>query len=231
MTISARQRAWTLATVLLALGSAAPAHAHIHLTYPLSRTDDGLGDQKAQHCGTEGSARNESRVTQFKPGATIAVRWDETINHTGHFRISFNPDGDTFSIPPDAETTTEGTDPLVLRDLIADGTNCLEVTLPEAPCDNCTLQFIQLMYDKPPYTTDVDSDDIYFNCADIELTDAAPELAPSETSCSEVVPPPGPNPISPGTADGGCQAGGAGGGMAALGIALLWLRRRDARAR
>ncbi|MBK9071579.1 MAG: lytic polysaccharide monooxygenase [Myxococcales bacterium] len=219
MSLTARLRSFALASLLLALCAAAPASAHIHLTYPLSRTDDGLGDQKAQHCGAV--ARNESRVTQFKPGATIAVRWDETINHTGHFRISFNPDGDTFSIPPDATTTTQGTDPLVLHDLIADGTNCLEVTLPEAPCDNCTLQFIQLMYDKPPYTTDVDSDDIYFNCADIELTDAAPDVTPAQSSCSDE-----PAPMTPGTADGGCNAGGASGGLAMLGLASLWLRRR-----
>lgn len=197
------------------------ATAHIHLTYPLSRTDDPLGEQKAQHCGTSNSDRNPDRVTTFAPGQTITVTWDETIDHNGHFRIAFNPDGDTFGIPPEMEVSTEGTDPLVLKDLIADGTSSAEITLPNIECDNCTLQFIQVMYDKPPYTTDEDSDDIYFNCADLRLTNT----------------PGDPMTPAPGEANGGCRvgvgadnAGGVGGAMvigavAVVGV-LAWRSRR-----
>ena len=56
------------------------------------------------------------------------------------------------------------------------------ITLPNQACENCTLQLIQMMTDKPPYTTDLASDDIYFQCADIALRapggiDAGPDAA------------------------------------------------------
>ena len=34
------------------------------------------------------------------PGQTITVTWAETINHTGWYRISFQPNGQIFEIPP-----------------------------------------------------------------------------------------------------------------------------------
>ncbi|MFA9472798.1 MAG: hypothetical protein ACERNK_19695, partial [Deltaproteobacteria bacterium] len=45
------------------------------------------------------------------------------------------------------------------------------VTLPNVTCDNCTLQVIQVMYDKPPYTTP--GNDIYYQCADLVLREGA----------------------------------------------------------
>jgi len=41
------------------------------------------------------------------------------------------------------------------------------VTLPNMTCDNCTLQVIQVMTDKEPFTTP--GDDIYYQCADLVL--------------------------------------------------------------
>ncbi|MBW2225541.1 MAG: hypothetical protein JRF54_15365, partial [Deltaproteobacteria bacterium] len=41
------------------------------------------------------------------------------------------------------------------------------VTLPDITCDNCTLQMIQVMYDKRLYTTL--GNDIYYQCADLVL--------------------------------------------------------------
>src|SRR5690349_15823410 len=75
------------------------ADAHIHLTNPLSRTDLPTGDQKEQHCGVLNGTRTD-RVTTYQPGQTITVTWQETINHPGHFRIAFQPNGDIFGIPP-----------------------------------------------------------------------------------------------------------------------------------
>jgi hypothetical protein len=170
--------------------------AHIHLTTPLSRTDDVVGDpQKEQHCGSAAQGRNPARVTEFQPGATITVTWAETIQHPGYFRIAFQPNGEVFGIPParpglckgniacppgvancdmpSLMDTEEGAGPggsIVLKDRIADGTLSTQVTLPNMECTNCTLQFIQVMTDKCPYTVDALSDDIYFNCADITLS-------------------------------------------------------------
>lgn len=207
-----KQTAWLVGALVSGLLFADLAQAHIHLTYPLSRTDEPLGEQKEQHCGTANSARSADRVTTFAPGQTITVTWDETINHTGHFRISFNPDGDEFGIPPTSDTTTEGVDPLVLKDMIPDGTTSAQITLPDIECDNCTLQFIQLMYDKPPYTTDANSDDIYFNCADLRLTNDP----------STPTPPPG----EPGSAQGGCQTGDSTTPLVAVMVlAVVWCLR------
>lgn len=109
--------------------------------------------------------------------------WLETVDHPGHYRISFDLDGSDFFIPPNTTATTVGLDPTVMIDLIPDVQGNLpiagrmymqEITLPNVECANCTLQVIQLMTDKPPYTTDTLSDDVYFQCADIQLSNSAP---------------------------------------------------------
>ncbi len=66
------------------------------------------------------------------------------------------------------------TDPTVLLDGIADmagGEYDIDVTLPDIECDNCTLQVIQVMTDKPPYVSGYvpENNDIYYQCADLVL--------------------------------------------------------------
>ena len=211
------------------------AAAHIHLTTPQSRTDMLTGDQKEEHCGVATQTRT-TRVTTYKPGETIMVSWMETINHTGWFRIAFQPAGQVFEIPPASngpdgtgaasnyptEDLTGMTDAptasIILADRIADGTLMKEVTLPNMECSNCTLQFIQVMTDKPPYTADAASDDIYFNCADITLSNAPPMVdAGIDTPDA-----PGANASS---TSGGCATSDAslGAAFALLGVAI---RRR-----
>ncbi|NVB85804.1 MAG: lytic polysaccharide monooxygenase [Kofleriaceae bacterium] len=213
------------------------AEAHIHLTNPLSRTDLPTGDQKEQHCGVLNQQRT-TRVTTYKPGQTITVTWQETINHPGHFRIAFQPNGDIFGIPeagagaggfPDKDLTgmTDGNNgSIVLKDMIADGTLQTDITLPNMECSNCTLQFIQVMTDKPPYTTDAASDDIYFNCADIVLATDAPDAGPSGGGADGGTGS-GSNNNNQAEIGGGCSAGGGAGGTVALALlGLVGLRRR-----
>jgi hypothetical protein len=233
-----------MALVVMPIGVAS---AHIHLTAPLSRTDDSVGDpQKTEHCG--GTPGRTGRVSTFRPGETITVTWAETINHPGYFRISFHPNGETFGIPPasagqcvgpgnpvcpggaaDCNFPTvnqEGPGPngsIVLKDRIPDGMLTTTVTLPNMECTNCTLQFIQVMTDKCPYTTDAASDDIYFNCADITLSNTAPVVdagVPGDGG--------GGSNNGGGDASGGCSTGG-GFGLGA-GLALIGLVRRRRRA-
>ncbi len=67
------------------------------------------------------------------------------------------------------------TAPGVLVDPIEDkpsGIYEYEFTLPDVECDNCTLQVIQVMTDKPPWGPE--GGDIYYQCADLALTTAAP---------------------------------------------------------
>lgn len=156
-----------LAAVLVAPSVAA---AHIQMTFPTPRTLD----QKSRPCGGLNSVRG-ANVNVFAPGQQIEVVWKETINHPGHYRISFDADGQDFVVPPTANGTTMGMLNVVI-DLIADRSTTPAnnqysqvITLPNMTCENCTLQLIQLMTDKPPYTTDATSDDIYHQCADIAI--------------------------------------------------------------
>src|SRR5437868_5208198 len=100
------------AGIALVLATVAPgiAAAHIHLTFPMSRTDSLLGEQKDQYCGltTYVRADHPERTNTFPPGATITVTWMETVNHPGHFRIAFQPDGEVFGIPPASTNAVPG---------------------------------------------------------------------------------------------------------------------------
>lgn len=152
-----------------------PGWAHLGLTSPPSRY--GTGTLKTGPCGQAGGLRSQN-VTTFSPGETITVQWDEYINHPGHFRIAFDDDGDDDFKDP---TCTAGcatnnptfqfyTDPTILLDNIADtqgGASSAQVKLPNIECDNCTLQVIQVMYDKAPYTSP--GNDVYYQCADLVL--------------------------------------------------------------
>jgi uncharacterized protein (TIGR03382 family) len=170
------------------LGLSSSAFAHIHLTNPLSRTDDAQGNpQKNGHCGDPAYVRanNPTRTTVMPPGATITVTWAETVPHNGWYRISFQPNGDTFALPrtgtgvgnfqnanESEEGLTDAEGALVIADLIPDGTLSKQITLPNIECANCTLQFIQVMtggvYNRVA-TQAEGNDDLYFNCADITL--------------------------------------------------------------
>jgi MYXO-CTERM domain-containing protein len=217
------------------------ADAHIHLTYPLARTDSMTGDQKEQHCGVLNQVRNPARVTELRPGATITVTWLETINHPGWFRIAFQPNGQTFGIPPESNgppsnyptLNQEGVDmtnqSIVLKDRIMDGTLSTQITLPSMECTNCTLQFIQVMTDKPPYSIDALSDDIYFNCADITLSNAAPMAPDAGPGAGPDAGAGGPDAgtgSNDGNVSGGCSTGGGARWPMALALGALLLRRR-----
>ncbi len=225
------------------------ASAHIHLTFPTSRTDNVQGDpQKAEHCGTVGYSRaaNPTRISTFLPGQTITVTWAESIQHPGWFRIAFQPDGEVFGLPPASTGPTgggaasnfptanqEGVDAannsIVLVDRIPDGMTTQSITLPNMECSNCTLQFIQVMTDSAPYTVDTLSNDIYFNCADLVLAANAPDAGPGATVDAGVT---GDAPAAGGggtdPVQGGCAVGGSSGlvGGLALGLALVGVRRR-----
>lgn len=217
-----------LAVVLAALAVPSLAAAHITLTDPPPRTTM----EKNQHCGAAVPRQSMPKVAA--PGSKYTVKWDETIEHPGHYRISFSMNnGDDFIIPPTSTGTTMGM-PTVLMDLIPDvqGNFPLagrhytqEITLPNVECSNCTLQVIQLMTDKPPYTTDVNSDDIYFQCADFILTNNAPPQPDAGVGMMGGDAGTG----GGGTTEGGCNATGAGGSLALAAALLAVLPRRRRR--
>jgi hypothetical protein len=216
------------------------ASAHIHLTFPTPRTDVPTGDQKIEHCGTPNwvRAQHPDRTSTFLPGQTITVTWLETINHPGYYRVAFQPNGETFRIPPagngppagfpdenlTGQTDPGGTGSLILADRVADGTLSAQITFPNMECANCTLQLIQVMTDKAPYTVDANSDDLYFKCADITLSASAPDAGPQPTVDAGADPDAGNGNNGGGAEGGGCSTG-AGAGLAVAAM-LAGLRRR-----
>ena len=154
--------------VALVAISPAEARAHLGLESPASRY--GPDVLKTGPCGVDGGKRSDN-VTYYEPGETIEVSWDEYVDHPGHYRIAFDEDGEDDFVDPATMTELYSND-AVLRDGITDKGQgerdyLVSVTLPDLSCDTCTLQVIQVMYDKRPYTTP--GNDIYYQCADLVL--------------------------------------------------------------
>lgn len=226
--------ALAVATGLVAFSS--PAVAHVQLSYPAQR----YPDQKQGPCGRENGTRTDN-VTTLEAGATIDVTWDETVEHGGHFRISFDADGHDDFVDP---TNASDTNPTVLENsipdrVVSDGNRgyTASVTLPDVECDSCTLQLIQVMTTSSTYT----SGDLYFQCADLVLTrgtsggpDAGPGEGTDDAGSDEPGGDAGPDTggTGEGDASGGCSAAGSSsglGGALLLALTLLGLglgRRR-----
>jgi hypothetical protein len=175
------------APLIVILAGARPALAHIQLDDPPARTTQ----QKDGPCGAADSPRGET-ATVFAPGETITVRWRETINHPSHYRIAFDADGDDDFADP-ADFMDFSGNPTVLLDAIEDragGEYSASVTLPDVVCETCTLQLVQVMYDKPPYG---DGNDLYYQCADLALRRAeapGPDASPDGTPEPDAAPEP-----------------------------------------
>jgi hypothetical protein len=177
----------TLGSVTAVVLSGATAQAHIDLLEPEARAHgtaargdtqiDENSNLKSGPCGQVTTGRT-ARVATYAPGETITVRVREENAHVSYLRVSIDLDGESFplrsEVPPAPETQEEalaaelalGGDGLlaVVREDndTAGFVHEIEVTLPDATCDGCTLQVLQFMYDDPaaPY---------YFQCADLVL--------------------------------------------------------------
>lgn len=174
--------------VALALGTsvaftlmAALASAHIDMTSPQPRSHSAL---KEAPCGPPGNTRS-ANPTWFTPGEEVTIHWDETIDHPSHYRIMLDMDGSDFSDPSSFTDTCDNTvdsDPICVVDDLPDsngGSHEYKFNLPMTECDNCSIQLIQVMTDKPPYG---DGNDIYHACADIVISSSPnPTTAASST--------------------------------------------------
>lgn len=158
----------------LVVGAGGTAFAHISLEQGgthLSR--DGEANLKEGPCGKAGSTRGTNIYT-YAPGATITVRFVETIPHPSYFRFAFQQSGDDqfkepasihpidasrpcpidsgdhcgasdFYNTPNVLPMMDNLDPHLAG--ASKGTYEYQVTLPNVECDNCTLQLIQVMED------------------------------------------------------------------------------------
>ena len=161
------------ASTALVLASASAA-AHVRFITPTPRHPTPQREDntiKTAPCGVANDSRttDETRVTVYEPGETITVEFDETIDHPGFYRISFDDDGQDAFVAPLSRSAVMDTPVLpVLLDDIEDhgpGGYSVEVTLPNIECENCTLQLIQVMSSGQSWA----ADDIYYTCADIAL--------------------------------------------------------------
>jgi len=178
MKMSMKQAVLSSAVGLTLLaGTPKEATAHICLDFPVSRAGAECVVRTPQKIGPCGINERSEHLNVFRPGATIEVVIRETINHPSHYRISFNPDGQAFRDPVAVDDVESG-DPNVLLDGIGDEEEAIQtvlVTLPDVECENCTLQLIQVMYDKQGngfagrQSEEGGNDDLYYACADMAL--------------------------------------------------------------
>lgn len=152
------------------------AHAHITLTDPPARHPP--ADQKDGPCGNgPGDSRttDPAKITEYTAGETITIEFTETIQHASTYRVMLSSTGDSgFIAPTSFDDTTLDEASGELADGIEDLTplqppntpedHSIEVTLPSEPCEECTLQLIQVMREGA-----FDADSIYYQCADIVI--------------------------------------------------------------
>jgi hypothetical protein len=186
---------------LSTLTCARPAAAHFHLVKPPSWLKEDMlgGPQKGGPCGPGGydnvnPTPTSGAVTEFHAGETIEIDWVDTIAHPGYFRIALAENRDDFKNPTIVQDGSCNFDESMVPktasgNVLADGVHFRTrngfnaapgmmfsqmVTLPNQPCDKCTLQVMQVMENDIKSLSQC----YYFHCADIKILPAG---APSST--------------------------------------------------
>ena len=170
------------------------ADAHSRLLSPTPRsTNPGI---KAGPCG--GFPRGATPAV-WTVGTTVTIRWEETIQHPGKYLFAISPANDTGFVQvasvPDNQNNNTLPHPFKTS-----------LTIPNTPCEACTLQMIQSMEEDP------NNPSFYFSCADIKIvaatttTTTLPEATP--TPCTGVCTSSGEgSPVQKPQMNGGCSAG------------------------
>lgn len=161
------RRRWPLLVSTLVLCSPSIADAHIEIVSHIDRF--GRDNQKQAPCGLANMSEPGSNIYTYAPGATITIAWHEFVDHPGHYRIAFDDQGDDDFLTPSSATDLYNNSAVLLDDIAdLDGVHdyAVDVTLPDIECEQCTIQVIQVMTDKPPFG---DGNDVYFHCIDVAL--------------------------------------------------------------
>jgi hypothetical protein len=172
-----------VAALILGCVAASQAHAHFTLLKPDSwLNEDALGGpQKGSPCGPGGyddvqPVPTSGKVTTVHAGDIVSVQWQTTIPHPGYHRIALAENRADLKDPPltdpvacsyDAASVPNGPHDNVLVDGISADATMQEVTIPNKPCDKCTLQVIDVMQGHGG------SSCFYFHCADIKILAAS----------------------------------------------------------
>lgn len=159
---------FTSSLVALAL-TAAPSVASAHTVLVNPEPLTGNDDAKTPSCGctfdgTGIECPPDFQITQYDPGETITVTWNETVNHAGDFRITFiaKPPSEVTEADVEASSIT-----MTIPDDIAGGLGDVQLTLPDTPCDECTIQVRQFMEGA--------ADPYYYTCAAVRIGAATGE--------------------------------------------------------
>jgi hypothetical protein len=173
--------AFALAAQLFSLSAA----AHIWLDEPISRyPEEVAGENKACPCGVGESNRScnnpndrsdpdrsTDRITTLQPGQMLKIVIDEYVGHAGRYRVAFDEDGADLE-DFNQHILLDEPDGPGRQGNVMEGSSIWEfnVQVPDTPCDNCTLQVIQMMdgnmVDPVPDPVGRSS---YYQCADIVI--------------------------------------------------------------
>ncbi|HEY6530387.1 MAG TPA: SCE4755 family polysaccharide monooxygenase-like protein [Cellvibrionaceae bacterium] len=138
--------------ILLFLGVSLSNQSHAHTRWALDGLVKPRTDSTAIKTGPCGAPRTTNRVTELIAGSKVQVKVESVIYHTGVFKIYFSAANDqNFTLLADN-----------IKDYADQRFQTYTLTLPNQPCDKCTLQLIQTMPDS--------GNSLYYSCADIKLT-------------------------------------------------------------
>jgi hypothetical protein len=221
-----RPNLMSAAALCLVCSSTNAVHAHFKLLTPASwvNEDSSGGPQKGSPCGVGGAddvqpVPMSGKITEYHAGEEIEVTWVDTVAHPGHFRIALAENRADLKDPAikqdsycsyDEDMVPKEASGNVLADGVAYRSRMgfsgqagmmfsQKVTLPNKPCDKCTLQVMQIM------ENDIQSisNCYYHHCADIKILPAeGGEGGPSAAGSSAVG-------ASAGSSAAGTSAGGA----------------------
>jgi MYXO-CTERM domain-containing protein len=208
------------------------ADAHFILQQPpasQTMTDTAGDPQKLGPCGGEAATQPTNIVTTYQEGQTVTIQVDQTVPHSGHWRVSLGMTGPS-SLPPEpAVTATSATPcgsaaienppvfPVLGDDLLdqttgATGVATFQVTLPPGvTCTNCTMQVIEFMSNHPLNNP---GGCFYHHCAQINIVAGDGGAASSSTSTTSSASGSG-GQSSTGTATTTTSGGGGGGSTTA----------------
>ncbi|MFW7378553.1 MAG: SCE4755 family polysaccharide monooxygenase-like protein [Oligoflexus sp.] len=149
------------------------AHARLSVTaadgsiprlIPRNSSDANKGDE-ATPCGPNSTTRSTNPVV-LMVGETVTVDYEETIGHMGTFQLNFSEAGQVNFTPLSPAQIDDNTP-------VAGAANKgqFQFTVPNTPCTDCTIQFVQ----------DMNGALHYKSCVDIVITpaDAPPPAQPA----------------------------------------------------
>jgi hypothetical protein len=147
-----RTPGWLSLVVVLLLPGVAAAHAV--LLDPMPRNPNDFNKDETLPCGAD--TPRSANPTVYRPGQTVTVKWQETIEHPGHYELAFSASNDQNFQNMGGDIADVGgasqANPVQYQ---------ADITLPDQECETCTIRMIQVLGD--------DNNTEYFSCADIAI--------------------------------------------------------------